>query len=50
MVPEPIDPIQLVARCKKVAKAKRIIPGSMKDHFVSHIAEKITDKDMSRFI
>jgi hypothetical protein len=43
---EPTNPTQLATHQKKEAKAKRIILDSVKDHFISHIAEKKTGKDM----
>jgi hypothetical protein len=46
VVPELVDPMKLVAHHKKEAKAKRIILDLVKDHFIPHIAEKMTGKDM----
>jgi hypothetical protein len=44
-VTTPIDPMQLAKHNKKVAKAKRIILDSVKDHLIPHITEK-KSKDM----
>jgi hypothetical protein len=46
VVPKPVDPTQLATHYKEEAKAKRIILDTMKDHLISHIAKKMTGKDM----
>jgi hypothetical protein len=42
----PTDPKLLAMHNKKEAKAKRIILDSVKDHLITHIAKKKTEKEM----
>jgi hypothetical protein len=44
------DPTPLAAQRKKKAKVKRIILDSVKDHFISHISDKTTGKEMFDFV
>jgi hypothetical protein len=46
VIHEPTDLAQFVAHWKMEVKAKIIVLNSMKDHFISHIAEKNPSKDM----
>jgi len=42
----PTNPMLLPSHNKEEAKAKRAILDSMKDHFIAHIANKTTNKEM----
>jgi hypothetical protein len=46
VVANPTDPHELEAHKKKEVKAKQVLLESMKDHLISHIAKKISPKEM----
>jgi hypothetical protein len=46
VVAAPIDPQELTTHKKKEVKAKWVLPESMKDHLIPHIAEKTSGKEM----
>lgn len=46
VVVEPTNHVLLAKHKKKIAKTKRVILDSVKDHLIPHIAGKTTEKDM----
>jgi hypothetical protein len=46
LVVDPIDPQELVVHKKKEVKAKRVLVESIKDHFIPHIFENKSTKEM----